>query len=465
MPNTDIIVVGGGSAGCVFSHRLAHESKLRITLLEAPSGEAPLPDQQRPSQWLNLLGGEEDWKFQTEANPFLARRSLNWPRGRGLGGSGRINSMIWFPPTHQDFKNLADATGSTVDEVRNSFSQVQRLVAPEEPKWISDASQNFIRAAKRFGGGKAYQRVNRIGKRWHPAAFVDHDNIQVVRAIVDRIVFDDDRPSAVITTKGERIQSERGIILCAGAIGTPTILMRSGIGPADVLSQFGIDTVQDVPAVGENLQDHLVMPVIFSVDECSRFVETPSRDDVSTWESTGGGPVASNIAESGGLFDEDNLQIHVTPTHYLKFPQPNAPAAMTIGVNVTQPISRGRLRIQSRDPASPPKIDPGYFLDKSDLAATICGVELAREIANTEPLNGFVAKELTPGSKRQDDEQIAKSIARFAQTLYHPTGTANGVDIGGIVIADASAIPQITVGNPNAAVMTLAYHLAGQLLD
>ncbi|MCG8650794.1 MAG: GMC oxidoreductase, partial [Pirellulales bacterium] len=226
--------------------------------------------------------------------------------------------------------------------------------------------------------------------------------------------------------------------------------------------------------VGAQLQDHLIMPIIFRLRDRDRFPLVPTVRDIARWQMLGGGPIASNLAECGGLFGDGKFQIHVTPTHYLTHPQPDSAAAMTIGINLTCPDSRGRLWIQSADPYQPPLIEPNYLSASSDRRAMIDGVGLCRKIADREPLAGWIGEELLPGSKRQQPASIAKSLARYAQTLYHPVSTCRmGPDDEAVVdpefqvrgtrglwVCDASILPQLTVGNPNATVMTVAHHFA-----
>jgi choline dehydrogenase len=470
MPNPQVIVVGAGSAGCLVARRLASEG-VPVMLIEPPATAAPAADRQRPARWLNLLGSGDDWDFSTAAEQNLANRSLRWPRGRGLGGSSRINAMIWFPPTAADFQTIAQVSHWTTDQLRRAFADVRTLIQPESPRWLSQSSQRFLAAAAGLPHGQpiSYQRVNRAGRRFNPAELLAASRVEVVRASVDRIVFDGDRASGVMLTSGETIPAAQQIVLSAGAIGTPAILMRSGIGPRDVLTRCNIDVRCELSDVGGNLQDHLVMPVIFAIDAAHRFEPQVTMRQLAQWQIVGGGPLSSNIAECGGLFADEQIQIHVTPTHYLLHPSPAAMAAMTIAVNATRPRSRGRLTIESADPHAAARIEANYLDAEADLHTTIEAVRLARRLAAREPLQSWTRGELLPGAKRQSDESLARSIRRYAQTLYHPVGTCA---IGTVVnerlmvcgtenlqAVDASVLPALTSGNPNAMVMTVA-HLA-----
>ncbi|MFG0261709.1 MAG: GMC family oxidoreductase, partial [Novipirellula sp. JB048] len=293
------------------------------------------------------------------------------------------------------------------------------------------------------------------------------------RRTVDRILFRNERAIGVQLVDGLQLFASKQVILCAGSIATPAILMRSGIGPRDRLRDAGGQAWLDAPGVGQNLQDHLVMPVIFATAASSRFDLNVTPGELARFDYLGRGPLSSNIAEAGGLFNHDEIQIHVTPTHYLRFPHPEAASAMTIAVNATKPRSRGEVTIGSLQASDPPQIDPNYLADPRDLETTLAGVELARSIARESPLRDWLGAELLPGSKRASDRAIGKAIARYAQTLYHPVGTcglgevvdANLAVIGTerLSVVDASVFPELTRGNPNAMVLTLAALFANQL--
>ena len=493
MSRTDFIVVGAGSAGCMVASRLAQEHGFRVTLVEPPADPAPTIDLQRPSRWLNLLGSGDDWDLRTEPSAALAGRKLAWPRGRGLGGSSRINAMIWFPPTKRDVQMLIDASGHqwTAEELNTAFRSTLALVRPERPRWLSEASRRFLSAAGERSDATVmvYDRVNRLGRRWNPASLLGEDDshddshesvVDVVRATADRLIWDDDRAIGIRVIQGSTVnelRSERGIVLCGGTIATPAILMRSGIGPRDSLSRRKIEVRVENSMVGQNLQDHLIMPVIFRTQSKHSFSTEPSVGDIARWQVMGTGPVASNIAECGGLFRDDAFQIHVTPTNYLTYPKPNATPTMTAGINVTQPSSRGSIQLHGNHPSQPPLIHSGYLLDETDRASTIRGVRLVRRLASETSLASWIEAEDVPGSKRQSDESIARSIARYAQTLYHPVGTSlmgcrpdSVVDANFAVretrqlwVADASVLPRITVGNPCATVMLLAWLAAARV--
>jgi choline dehydrogenase len=487
MSRKDLIVVGAGSAGCVLASRLTRDFGLRVTLVEAPSIPAPKVDRCRPARWLNLLGSGDDWGLMTEPSPDLAGRTLGWPRGRGLGGSSRINAMIWFPPTSTDIQNLCDASSGVWGEqdLAAALASVETQVATELPRWLSDPSRRFMDAACGMPGATSivYRRLNRTGRRWLPSDLLptDPEHCEIVRATVDHLIFDGEQAIGVRAQNEDgsfELRSSHGVVLSAGTVATPGILMRSGLGDRNELRDLGIDARVDLPAVGQELCDHLIMPLVFERHASEQaFRSIPTTRDLARWQMMGAGPVASNIAECGGLFDGDSVQLHVTPTHYLNFPRRDATPMMTIGVNVTQPKSRGRVRLASRVPTDAPILAPNYFADPYDQQRSVAGIRLARKIANLSPLAESIRREAVPGEKRTSDEALIKSTSRYAQTLYHPTGTcrlgsdaASVVDphfalrgISGLWVADASLLPNPTIANPNATIMTLAWMAAEQI--
>lgn len=492
MTDADYIVVGAGSAGCIVARRLADSGNRSVLLLEA-GGDPERQSLRRPADYVKMFGGPSDWDYITEPSPGLAGRRLRWPRGRGPGGSTRINAMIWMPPTAADLQTLCQAGGPTwhPELLADDLHQVEQWVLPEAPRWISEASRRFLRAAEKItAGAHPYQRMNRRGERVTAADLLAAPQRRQVRchtATVASIVLQDDRAVGVRTLQPaggeETLRAARGVVLCAGTIATPLLLMRSGIGPRSLLDGLGIPVRLAQPAVGSGLCDHLIVPVIWSTPSVCPFPPTFSVADLARWQHGGSGPVTSNLAEAGGLLtcgdgrQADQVQLHVTPTHYLRYPGPTAPAAMTIGVTDPRPQSRGRLALASQDPRRPPRIEPDYLSDPTDIDRLLMGVELARRIAHQSPLAGWLGEEQSPGQRRCNREDLQRYVARFAQTLYHPVGTcALGRDAHAVVdpqlavrgarrlwIADGSVLPAIPSVNPNAAIMMLAHRLAGWL--
>ena len=492
MSKTDWIVVGGGSAGCVVANRLANPNGSRcgkVTIIEPPTTATRRVNRERPANWLNLLGSSEDWNLETSENSQLANRTLRWPRGKGLGGSSRINAMIWFPPTHKDLQMLVEASGGawSVPELQRDLNTLTQLTRPERPAWQSESTRRFLNATKQFDEGDAwtYLRLNRSGRRWNPAELLNTaqevGSIEVQRTTVNRLICKGDRIAGVETCDSHgknEMFANKGVIICAGAIATPAILMRSGIGPRDQLEKTGIKVRVESDQVGQDLQDHLIMPVIFRV-RSGQFASHASVQDIARWHTMGTGPLASNLAECGGLFLKDTVQIHVTPTHYLNYPKRTDHAFMTIGVNATQPKTTGMLQLQSSDPRVPMRIHPHYLQDTSDRDVMIHGIRLARRLVAETNLSQWIVSETLPGEKRDTDQHLEKAISRYSQTLYHPVGTSRfGVLNSSVVtpdfrlkgfrqawVVDASVLPRLTHGNPNATIMLLALKAADKLQE
>jgi len=479
--HSDFVIIGAGSAGCVVARVLA-EAGFRVILVE-PGPKTPAD--RTPANYINLFGSRDDWGFETVPQKNLANRKIRYPLGRGFGGSSRINAMIWYPPTATELQKLAAVGGFawSTGSLSKSFAEVEQWVRPESPLYVAEVSKRFLTASASLAiPNSLFARMTREGFRRTAADVLDEsrakDRVTKVTAKVQRILFDRNAVSGVEilaedAVSPERLEVNRAVILCAGAIHSPAILFQSGIGTRDDLMANNTVVIHEHPDVGLNLSDHLIMPVIFATTRDQHFPIAPTANERF-----------SNLAEAGGLVRKDDaglIQFHVTPTHYLSYPNVSATAAMTVGVNGCQPYSRGRLRFtKSKQPSHwNIEIDPGFLNDSRDVEAILAGVELARSIAAHPDVSSVVVDELIPGSKRQSPEAILRSIQRFAQTLYHPTGTCRmGSDsnsvvdeqlavrgVEGLHVIDASVLPTIPTVNPNATVMMLAMHSAKFLID
>lgn len=394
----------------------------------------------------------------------------------------------------------ADAIARGLAEVRNELAGHDAINSPDE---ISDIGEAYIYAAKTArdqgiisGSPEIYDRTVRQGRRCSAAHIflsTPPANLTIrTDTTVRKIQIEGNRATGVSVgdeSSQEIIFATNSVVLAAGAIASPQLLMLSGVGPGDELRSHGITPIVDLPAVGHNLADHLAMPVIFSTPARAAFPSDWSMQQLARWNYLGRGPIGSNLAEAGGFFDlpdtaefsqlgenqrRRGIQLHVTPTHYLRYPQPDSQAAMTIAVTASQPSSRGRIRIRSGNPLDPPSIDPGYLNDPVDTKILVEGVAIARRIAGAAPLASLIGEEVLPGSRRSTFEAIEKSIRRFSMTLYHPVGSCQmGTDIAnsvvdpnlhvhgleGLSIADASIFPTIPRANPMALVMMVANRL------
>lgn len=439
-----------------------------IVIVDAPvRGTVRQSDVRRPSRWIHLLGRGHDWQHVTESQPNLAGRKMPWPRGRGLGGSSLINAMIWMPPCESDLRLLSES-GLNARELGKAVGHIMSSIEGESPRWLSPVAAGFLDAA----GGRedidasVYRRFNRDGRRWTTADLLADEafarRVEVVPALVRRLLVKDNRVCGWVSrdpASGQEAShvTESPIVLCAGAVQTPRLLLAT-----DELRESNAQ-------IGQNLHDHLLMPVVFGThrDHSPRAEDT--MQSLARWQHAGTGPMTCNLAECGGFSSDDVFQWHVTPTDYLRYPAASAHPACTLGVSLTRPRSRGRVSLRERSL----RIDAGYLTDASDATRFIEGVARSRELAAEAPLHPLIRSEIVPGRRRDNKAAVLASVRRYAQTLYHPGGTcALGSVVDGnfqflgcenLFVVDASVLPEPTRGNPSTVLLALAM-LAGQKL-
>lgn len=515
----DIVIVGAGSAGCVLANRLSARADRAVVLLEA-GGSDQHPNVRVPLGFAKLFRTSRDWALRSEPEPQLGDRSLYIPRGRMLGGSSSLNAMIYIRGRPRDYDDWAAQgnPGWSHAEVLPYFRRAEsnaRLgdashgttgpLIVQDPRSPNPISSAFVAAAVALGhranpdfngadptGAGLYQLTQRRGRRWSAAdAYLtpvrDRPNLHVVTdATVVRVVFERDRAVAVEYLHGGTLHTVRArdqIVLAAGAIGSPTILQRSGVGPAALLRSLGIEVVLDRPAVGANLQDHPVVPLAFASTRAVTLPLAPRLGHVLRWLALRTGPLTSNVAEaglfvdSGGGLVSPDLQFHVAPVYFVEHGFVAPPGrGFTLGPTLVSPTSRGAVVLASVDPRVPPRIRTGALGDPRELAALRWGLRLGREIAQTEPLRGFVASESLPGDACRSDTALDAHIRRHAELLYHPVGTCKMgpatsddavVDaqlrvhgLAGLRVADASIMPTIVGGNTNAPTIMIAERAA-----
>jgi choline dehydrogenase len=494
---------------------LLAETDWRIALLEA--GDAPPAASRRPVRYLELFRSPADWQARTEPQPGLAGRSLAWPRGRMLGGCGGLNALIYAEPVARDDWLWSQASGSSwppgalelaCRRLREwqPIGGAQLSIDPAPALWPTvDRLLDACRRTLPLGRWNAYPRLMDRGRRQtafdafvrpflrSDAALAERFTL-LRKTQVERIEFSGDRACGVQLRDRSRINSRIGVLLAAGALGSPWLLMRSGLGPRQNLHSAGLTVRHDRAEVGANLRDHLAIPVIAAVDDELRFPHAFTAEHRALWRRDGTGPLTSNLAEAGGWFGEPMteaaetqaaaqadpdrpsplIQFHLTPTHYLRYPSADAPPAISIVVTGSRPTSHGWLCLRpasARDNAQPLglQIDPRYLSTAEDRATLRNGVGTARQcldaFAETRPM-----EELFPGTRRQDPEQLDRYIERYAQTLYHPVGTCRlGADPQSVVdpmgmvrgadrlaIVDASVFPILPAANPQAITMAVA---------
>ena len=508
----DFVVVGAGSAGCVIANRLSEDPATTVILLEA-GGRDSNPWIHIPVGYFKTMNNPAvDWCYETEPDPGLAGRSIKWPRGKVLGGSSSLNGLLYVRGQPEDYDRWRQMgnVGWAWDDVAPLFRRSEDReggadahhgaggpLAVSNMRLKREICDAWVEAAVAAGypfnpdyngasqeGVGYFQFTCRKGRRCSSAtAFLKparrRPNLRVLtRAQAKRVVVEGGRARGVeILRDGivETLTARREVVLSAGAIGSPQLLMLSGIGAAGELGRFGIPVVSDRAEVGCNLQDHLQARLVFKCrsrtmnDEVSSFWRRLGIALEYALHRTGPMTMAASLA-TGFLKTRDELatpdiQFHVQPW---SADSPEAGvhpfSAFTASVCQLRPESRGTLALQSPHAEDPPAIHPNYLATRTDCDTLVAGIRIAREIAARAPLADMVEAEFQPGPEAGDDAALLAWARATATTIYHPTGTCRmGPDeaavvddrlrvrgIGGLRVADASIMPEIVSGNTNA---------------
>jgi choline dehydrogenase len=545
----DYIIVGAGSAGCLLANRLSKDPSKRVLLLEAGKKDN-YPWIHIPVGYLYCIGNPRtDWLYQTEPDAGLNGRTLRYPRGKTLGGCSSINGMIYMRGQARDYDGWARESGDDVWNWQNSlpdfmahedhykldngadpvtgdnsrFSDLhghggEWRIEKQRLSW--DILEAFAKAATEAGiertddfnsgdnAGVGYFEVNqKSGWRWNTAkGFLRpakaRENLEVwTESQVERLVFETTPEGAtrctgaVVRRAGDAmtVRAKREVILSAGAIGSPQILQLSGVGPAALLKENGIDVVQDAPGVGENLQDHLQIRAVFKV-KGAKTLNTLSSNLVGKarigleYVLKRSGPMSMSPSQLGAFTRSDpkqphaNLEYHVQPLSLDAFGEDLHPFdAMTASVCNLNPTSRGSVRIRSNRFDDAPKIAPNYLDTDEDRKVAADSLRQVREIMAKPALRKYQPEEWKPGVQFQSDEELAKLAGDIANTIFHPVGTVKmGRDgdasavldtrlkvrgIEGLRVVDASVMPQITSGNTNAPTLMIAEKAARWIME
>jgi choline dehydrogenase len=476
----DVIVIGSGSGGAAAARRLVDEG-LKVLVLEA-GGMDTNPAIQDPGRLHELWLAEEDWAFETVPQRHALDRRLAWPRGRVLGGSSSLNAMIWVRGASADYDTWSylGNDGWSWDDVRPIFERIERrsgsdegivtilegfepdpihrsiVEAAEECGVPSNADYNDgdqegisylqynIKDRLRFGTASAYLK---------PIA--DHPNLRVlVHAYAHKLILDRFRCIGVEwERKGKKEERHAAeVILAGGTIGSPRLMLRSGIGPADELTELGIDVEFDLPGVGRNLHDHLLSPVIYSAE---REVGPPSP----------GLPACQShsfLRTRPGLVVPDIQPLHFMMPMYEEWME-GPENGFTLMGGMVRPASRGRLRLSGPAPEDPLLLDPNILSCAADVESLVAAVELCRRMGETDALADWGVRQVYPGPEA-DRGALEEYVRKTAITYHHQVGTCKmGIDqdavvdprlrvhgVDGLRVADASIMPMVTTGNTNA---------------
>lgn len=507
----DIVVVGAGSAGCAIAARLAADESRTVLLLEA-GGRGRRPETVVPALYSRLLRSSVDWAYRTEPQSELNGRRLFWPRGRMLGGSSAMNDMVYVRGNPADFDGWAEQGNDGWDHASllPYFAAAEAGLwgsagpGDDRDRWLAPRTADFLMAAARVGlapndgfngttqeGVGRHQVAQRRGRRVSAAdAYLrstgHNGNLTVVTgARVTGLIHCGPRVVGVRWVRHGHVEHARAtseVVLSGGAVNTPALLMASGIGEAATLRRLGIDVRVDLPGVGRNLQDHLMVPLCWRSADRDSLLDGRRPGRVVEYLRHRRGPLGSNIGQAGafvrsrpGLAAPD-LQLVFAPVLLdgIRDERVVEPTehGYSIGAILLQPGSRGRITLQSADPLVAPRIDPGYLTDPADLATLLRGVRLALQIGGTAPLAG-AAKAPHPLADAQDD-QLLRAVKAGVDTMFHPVGTCRmGADelavvdatlavhgVEGLRVADASVMPTITRGNTHAPVTAIAERAA-----
>jgi choline dehydrogenase-like flavoprotein len=501
----DYVIVGAGSAGCVLAARLSEDPDVTVCLIEA--GPADTAENIHvPVAFGRLFRTHLDWDYSTHEEPFLGRRRIYLPRGRVLGGTSSINTMVYVRGNPIDFDGWGQP-GWSYRELLPYFKRSEDNERGESayhgaggPLAVSDGRSNnpmsaaFVEAAAQAGhptnqdfngptqeGFGFFQLTQRDGRRessatafLHPAA--ERPNLTVETNVqVHRVVVEAGRAVGVTGARLDEpvtVRAAREVILAAGAYNSPQLLMLSGIGPAALLGALGIEVVFDQPHVGANLQDHALVPLVFTHSHPISLLVAGQPEHVQRFMAEGRGPLTANGPESGGFVrtdpslpapDVEFLAAPVmfadsglgTPTHH----------SISYGPSMLAPRSRGTVTLASDAPTAKPKISHHYFEEEADLADAVEATRIGLHIARQAALEPYTENHYAPPAS-ESDQDLRDYVRQYAHSIFHPAGTcAMGtvvdaelrvLGVGALRVVDASVMPTLVRANPNAATIVIA---------
>ena len=516
----DYVIVGGGSAGCVLASRLSEDPGVRVLLLEA-GGRDRHPLIHMPVGFAKMTDGPHTWGFATAPQKHANNREIAYAQARVIGGGSSINAEVFTRGNPVDYDRWAEQEGCD----GWAFKDIQKYFLRSEgnailsgdwhgtdgPLAVSNIpdpqpmTRAFVQSCQELGipynpdfngevqaGCGVYQTTTRNGRRCSAAVgylrpVLDRPNLTVeTGCLVERITFEGMRAIGVVYSSGRErklARAELEILVTSGAIGTPKIMMLSGVGPAAHLREHGIDVVHDLPGVGENLNDHFGIDIVAELNG-HYSLDKYNKPHWALWAGMEyfmfrSGPITSNVVEGGAFWFADDsrpvpdLQFHFLAGAGAEAGVPSVPkgtSGITLNSYTVRPKSRGTVRLRSTDPSSPPVVDPNFLAEPDDLRTSVEGVKISREIFSQPSLQKHIRAIRYPDDDVKTQADYEAYARQYGRTSYHPTCTCKmGNDamsvvdpqcrvrgLAGIRICDSSIMPSLVGSNTNAPTIMIA---------